>query len=122
GDLSLMNATQNQRLTVFGGEVRLKVSRIKNSAAKHNLARHHGGRFGVNFQLHVSGAVDVRGDFQNDAHVLVGEILAVAANRGIVLAGENRHLLADEQSSGFVVVDIDLRFAENGRVRVLLEK
>src|SRR6185312_15973577 len=42
---------------------------------------------------------------------------AGAADRRIVLRGEDRHLLAHEQSAGFVVVDVDLRFAEDGSVR-----
>src|SRR6185437_4833737 len=83
-NLPLDNATENQCLPVPGGEVRLKITRIKNRPAEHDLSRHNRRRLGMNFQLNISRAVDVRRDFQNNAHVLVYEILAGAADRRIV--------------------------------------
>ena len=77
--LLLDDSAQDEGLPVFGPEVGAEVARVEKGAAQHGLAGHDRGGFGVDFQLDVTRGVDVRGDFENDAHVFVLDTRVLSA-------------------------------------------
>ena len=116
------DSAQHERLAVLGRQVGAEIPCVEDRATEDGLARHDGGRFGVDFELHITGVVDVRRDFQDDADIFVGDGGVLRTDRRHLGVLRNGDLLADKKLSQFIVVDGDLRFAQDGGVRGFLQE
>src|SRR5262249_51116101 len=73
-------------------------------------------------QRDVAREVDVRGDFENDAYVLVRKALIQTTNIGAQRLVDKWHLLTNEKLAQFIVCNVDLRLGQNRRVNRLLQE
>jgi len=122
GDLFLDDAAEDEGLAIFDGEVGFEVAGVEDGAAKEGLAGNYGGGLGANSECDIAGGIDMGGDFEDDADVLVREALVQSADVGAQAAVDERHLLADEELAHFIVGDVYLRCGQDLGVGGLAEE